>query len=110
MQKVEDALQWLYKAKNDARKALQACAGTGQGVQALKSALSSKVQEVLRFQLKLEEVKISGQGEFQETKALLSNTAKALPRDWNVHLWNVRGTFAQYVRETRHRPYVRETA
>ena len=32
------------------------------------------------------------------------------PRDWNVHLWNVRGTFAQYVRETRHRPYVRETA
>ena len=78
MQKVEDALQWLYKAKNDARKALQACAGTGQGVQALKSALSSKVQEVLRFQLTLEEVKISGQGEFQETKALLSNTAKAL--------------------------------
>ena len=78
MQKVEDALQWLYKAKNDARKALQACAGTGQGVQALKSALSSKVQEVLRFQLKLEEVKISGQGEFQETKALLSNTAKGL--------------------------------
>lgn len=33
---------------------------------------------MLRFQLKLEEVKISGQGEFQETKALLSNTAKAL--------------------------------
>ena len=76
--KIDEALSWVYKAKETSRKAIQNCNSQSPLVSSVKAALKGKMEELVSFQLKLEEFKTFGSGNLQDVKRVLSGASNGL--------------------------------
>ena len=70
--KIDDCLAWIQQSKTSAKKVL-AIDTTGQGASLLKENLKTKIQELLKFQMKMEEIKVIGSHDYRAIKTLLQS-------------------------------------
>ena len=68
--KIDDCLAWIQQSKTSSKKVLTNEA-VGQGATLLKENLKKKVQELLKFQLNLEEFKVIGSQDQRAVKGVL---------------------------------------
>ena len=70
--KIDDCLAWIQQSKTRAKKVL-ASDTVGQGASLLKENLKTKIQELLKFQMKMEEIKVIGSHDHRAIKTLMQS-------------------------------------
>ncbi len=70
--KIDDCLAWIQQSKTSAKKVLENNT-VGQGASLLKQNLKTKIQEILKFQMKMEEIKVIGSHDLRGVKTLLQS-------------------------------------
>lgn len=75
--KIDDCLNWIQQSKVSSKKVLGNDAG-GRGPAALlKENLKNKIQEILKFQLQLEEFKVIGSQDQRAVKGVLQTCSNS---------------------------------